>query len=698
MPLESAIVREELSRVLRSPGFAKSPRLSQFLTFIVETTLSGHPESIKESTIGVEVFERQAGYDPKAEPVVRVQARRLRERLQNYYSAEPRSPVMIALPKGAYIPRFELRQPQLNVEPDHRRRRLVSRWVGAVTILVAAAVSAAKWTGANSQGREPRPLTSLPGRELNPAWSPDGKQIAFTWSGEQDRTEAIYLQAVEGGEPKRLSQGSFGERRPVWSPNGETIAFLRGAGSFRSSIVLHDLRRHSERAIATIQHFLFLGAAPGMAWAPNGKWLAVSDQPSATRPARLIRVDVDSGHQTVLTNPPVASSGDIDVRISPDGTQIAFQRGQLGELYALDLTGRHSSREVRLGQLTQGLNGFDWIDNQTIVFASGQGAQGTVLWRTATDGGEAQPVEIALQNVHTPAFDRVRKRLAVVTQQRDVNIWRLRLPSKPAPPGLGITPVLTSTRLDTHVAVSPRSGRLAFISARGGTGELWIAEPDGSRTQQITHFAGEGSVSMPSWSPDEIDIVFHARVRGNSDIYAVRNDGSSLRQLTHEPSRELKPSYSHDGRSLYFTSDRTGEFQVFQMDLASRAVTQVTQAGAVSGVESVNGRDLILFRLEPQPQFCRKALPDGPEEVLTSIDSEIAVFGWTLGRRHLYFLADSFYRLNLKTRMIEKLAEARRLPSAAESALAVTPDESSLLFTRLDLDSSDLMVIDKPFR
>lgn len=692
MQLDDTLVRDELTRILHSPGFAKAPRLTQFLTFIVETALNGRTESIKESIIGVEVFEREIGYDPKVEPVVRVQARRLRERLEEYYEARPQSSVTITLPKGAYIPKFELR-PCVEPLQEHQSR---SRWLWGVaaTVLVTLGLGTfiMKWGRGQALSREPRPLTSLPGCETNPAWSPEGGRIAFAWNREAGIAPAIYIQSVAGGEPARLSKGSVAEGRPVWSPDGGSIAFLRNLGGFRWQVVVHALDTGSESVVATIQSFLFFDTAPGLAWSPGGKWLAVSDQPTATRPARLLRIDLDSGHQTVLTNPPVASSGDVDVRISPDGTQLAFQRGQLGELYVLNLTGRHSGQELHLGQVTQKLNGFDWVDNHTIVFASGLGAQGTTLWTATTDGSDARPLQISLQNVHSPVFDYARKRLAFVTQQHDVNIWRLALSPKHE-----ITPMIASTRPETHVAISPRSGRLAFISARSGTAELWTANSNGSGAKQITHFNGEGAPSTPCWSPKEDEVALHVRIRGNSDIYAVKHDGSSFRQLTHEPSRELSPSYSRDGSAIYFSSDRTGEFQLFRLTLGSGAITQVTRGGAMIGTESLDGTALIFFGFGPQPQFSRKVLPDGEEDPLVPIDNARAVFSWTLGRRHLYFLTDSFYRLDLKTKKIEKLAEAERLPSAAEATLALTPNEFSLLFARLDVDSSDLMMIDRPF-
>jgi len=102
-------VRAQLGRILASPQFARSERLATFLRYVVERAAQGKVEELKETVIGVEVFRRAPGYDPKADPIVRVQAARLREKLRDYYSADDRNgELVIEVPKGSYAPRWRL--------------------------------------------------------------------------------------------------------------------------------------------------------------------------------------------------------------------------------------------------------------------------------------------------------------------------------------------------------------------------------------------------------------------------------------------------------------------------------------------------------------------------------------------------------------------------------------------------------------
>jgi hypothetical protein len=103
-------VRAELDQILRSRVFIQSHRIRRFLQFIVEESLLGQPHRLKEYPIGLEVFDRREAFDPRVDSIVRVEARRLRNKLEEYYRTEGRDDhVRILLRKGSYMPVFEHR-------------------------------------------------------------------------------------------------------------------------------------------------------------------------------------------------------------------------------------------------------------------------------------------------------------------------------------------------------------------------------------------------------------------------------------------------------------------------------------------------------------------------------------------------------------------------------------------------------------
>src|SRR5215469_6107618 len=101
-------ISAQLEKILSSPQFSQAGRLSRFLRFVVEASQTGQAESVKEYSIGVEVFDRGKDFDPRIDPIVRVQAAKLRSKLLEYYSIEgAQDPIVISIPKGTYAAVFE---------------------------------------------------------------------------------------------------------------------------------------------------------------------------------------------------------------------------------------------------------------------------------------------------------------------------------------------------------------------------------------------------------------------------------------------------------------------------------------------------------------------------------------------------------------------------------------------------------------
>src|SRR5579871_5266228 len=87
-PVPDALVREELNRVLGSHEFHASKRSQDFIRYVVENTLAGHADTLKERTIGIDVFGRSTSYEPSDDATVRVKAGEVRKRLGLYYAGQ----------------------------------------------------------------------------------------------------------------------------------------------------------------------------------------------------------------------------------------------------------------------------------------------------------------------------------------------------------------------------------------------------------------------------------------------------------------------------------------------------------------------------------------------------------------------------------------------------------------------------------
>jgi len=116
-------ISEQLHRILKDDDFERSPKISKFLHFVVSETLSGKKNYIKAHTVAVSVFEKDEKFDPQLDPLVRVNAVRLRRMLSQYYALEGSDDaVIIEIPKGSYVPIFHFRN-SLNGEENNLMRQ-----------------------------------------------------------------------------------------------------------------------------------------------------------------------------------------------------------------------------------------------------------------------------------------------------------------------------------------------------------------------------------------------------------------------------------------------------------------------------------------------------------------------------------------------------------------------------------------------
>ena len=112
-------IREQLVRILNSGPFHQSQRRQQFLEYLVNETLAGRGERLKAYNVALEVFDRPETFDPAIDPLVRIEAARLRDKLREYYGTDGQGdPIHIELPKGTYTPQIEFRHEEPSSPAD----------------------------------------------------------------------------------------------------------------------------------------------------------------------------------------------------------------------------------------------------------------------------------------------------------------------------------------------------------------------------------------------------------------------------------------------------------------------------------------------------------------------------------------------------------------------------------------------------
>jgi len=179
--LSAETIQEQLERILASAAFSHSERLRRFLRYVVEVVNQGRGESLKEYQIGTAVFDRKESFDTRLDPIVRVEARRLRAKIEEFYNTEGRDdPVRIELPKGSYAPVFqkrsaaELKALELGAPAKSWRRRQIL--VLLIAAMCLASVGSWAWLlrGQNRslKSKLDTTLAQSVGAEFEPVWRP----------------------------------------------------------------------------------------------------------------------------------------------------------------------------------------------------------------------------------------------------------------------------------------------------------------------------------------------------------------------------------------------------------------------------------------------------------------------------------------------------------------------------------------------
>ncbi len=200
------MVRDHVAHILRAQGFAKSERLKRFLSFTVERVLAGDTADLKEYVIALEVFDRSPDYNPKVDAVVRVEARRLRSRLEQYYATEGRQDaIRIQFPSGTYVPVIGRTEAPASPEPQLRNYRIPRRWgvlIGGFALIVVSVVVSRVMPRSHAATGVVR-IVKDSAAAFDPCVSRDGRLLAY--ASDQSGNVDLWVRPLDGGEARRLT-------------------------------------------------------------------------------------------------------------------------------------------------------------------------------------------------------------------------------------------------------------------------------------------------------------------------------------------------------------------------------------------------------------------------------------------------------------------------------------------------------------
>jgi Tol biopolymer transport system component len=687
----AAEVRTCLERVLRSAEFERAGRVRLLLQYLVEQSLAGHADSLKESLIGIDVFGRDPGYDPKTEPVVRVTVGRLRSKLESYYQREGRNDaIRIAIPKGTYVPGFSATHQETAAAPapPARRRPTARLLIGAaIVLLVAGSVGFRLATLASPPLFDNlHPFVTGKGSPNHPSFSPSGDTLAFDWSGPGDRHTNIYLQRLESSTPIRFTGDDADATWPVWSPDGREVAYLHQLAPNRMAIVSRPVLGSAERTWAEVQK----GDTdrPRLDWSPDGKWFATAQRVNGIQ--SIVVLALAGGEKQVLTETPAGWRGDSEPVFSPDSRQVAFRRTQVAsgveDIYLVKVNG---GEPRRLTFDNRPVSALVFTPDGGLIFSSKRTGSIRGLWWLPPGGGQLGRLTSTAVDAGSPTVSRDGKHVAFVKVLFDTDVWRVNAD------GSGDAKSLIASDLpDSGAQFSPDGQRVAFQSSRDGTQQIWTCDASGANPMRLTSAAGT-TVGLPQWSPDGQWIAFEAYPKNRGEVHVISSRGGPERTVVSGPYDNTLPRWSADGRAIYFATNRAGHIQLWRASLERVNETPIMEDG-YAATESHDGNALYFTRYSAPGIWkvdLRGGVPTGEaREVLP-----VARQDWgsaALGRNGIYYLDSSgngariaFFDFGLGT---ARTVHQPTQPLWRGAELALSPDEKTLLYSVIERDGMNI--------
>ena len=411
----------------------------------------------------------------------------------------------------------------------------------------------------------PLMLTADPGPEALPRISPDGARVAYTAPDADSGRMRVQVRGVNASDVLQPSTGQGAESWPVWSPDGALLAFKRDQAG-RCDLVTVDALGGAER----VRSPCIPGMFDGFDWSPDGKAFAIA-RFGHDGSARLIRRAVDGSGDLPFDYAHNPGEHDLSPHYSPDGRSIAFRRG-LSPYSDLYLVGAEGGAVRRLTDIAARIRGFDWLaDSSGLVFASDhEGSE--ALYRLSLDSGGISALGVAparMPDIATRAdalvFEVPRTRTVMTAYALNETTA-----------GSDVVP---STGSDAYAVLSPEGRRVAFVSDRSGSQQLWLFDADSRQSFALTREGGAVFL-YPQWNKDGSRLLVTRRQGGRGQLLEidlvsqvqqpVSPDSSDVRFGTYAPDEGyLLLENAEDGAKLSRLAAARANAQVLRHQVAA---------------------------------------------------------------------------------------------------------------------------------
>ncbi|MEM6699791.1 MAG: hypothetical protein AAF599_15420, partial [Bacteroidota bacterium] len=545
-------------------------------------------------------------------------------------------------------------------------------------------------------------ISSLKGQEIMPSVSPNGQYIAFAWRKTTTEPFQIYVRSLAEDNPRKLSRDTATEFSPIWLPSGDALLFLRIDQSDKKSLIQKSIIGEDEIKLVDLSAYTLHSK---MILYQEGKYLIFSAKTRMDAPYQLYAFDLKQAEIKQLTNSLTDNYGDIFPSLGKEKDQLYFLRAEKGnallssavpvrsQLYAINFKTKEETLITTISDEVKGMSFYPDL-NQHLVWVTQQ--LGLTQLLGIDEQGETYFIKSVKGGVAERGMISAEGKLYYEFWQSKMNVFKYSLlTSKEI--SEEYQEYINSTQWDWGLRSARESDKMAFLSYRSGYPEIWMTSS--SNPEQVIQITDLESEQIPSisLSSDGQKIAFCKIENNQSELYVIQSNGQNLQKVSIDGFDYSAPDWSADGESLFYSSNRSGTWNIWQYNFMEQTEVQITfQGGKVAHPHPILSNQL-LFIKENADTIWRFSLANQTERIVCEADG-LESLSWILSSKGIYYLSWQngvckllYYDFNNEQTYTIKTLE-HMLPNLP--VLSISPDEKSIYLAQSNGIDADILAIE----
>jgi len=429
-------------------------------------------------------------------------------------------------------------------------------------------------------------LTHSPGVEKLARFSPDGKSIAFVQVDQKKGEEFIYLLDVETRQTKSLTHESKYILSLAWSPDSNKIIYshwnniherecgvsLLALDGYSNVTEENQVLNCSERSLIYL------------AWDQKSKKIYFNERESFDRPYAVYSYSLISKRITQLTLPKQEGNfkGDYFVVGNLLGTRIAIVRYLATDRLRLMIYDTENGELITSNLISEKISSITWFGSQEKLLS----VIDKQLHLYELSNNSFQPFYFIGKNSSSINTDINAKRIVFTQSKVDLNLHSYDLLTEKK-----IADITKTTSNELMPSFANNSNSIAYLSNQSGKFQVWLTDENGKHNK-VSYSPASLGLTPLKWSPDDRQILF----QHEDEIFTLNIANKNIKRIIDITHKSSVANWSTNGESIFYSSEKSGEWQIWRYDISNGKHQQVTMEGGYSANQHPNG-DLYVSRI-----------------------------------------------------------------------------------------------------